>query len=137
MKTKVQYHGQEYTVTEAEAPQIQSWLAARELSSGVYRKMEAGKPLQGNRNDVYPDDAARDGYQLVPAATAVTVGERIRVGTGYLNNGSVGIVTGIGEAYDMAVEHGVTDEDHSYDGFRATGWTKTPVKRVYFRWEGK
>jgi hypothetical protein len=136
---KVTYHEQKYEVTEDEAPKIQSWLAAREIPKGVYRKIENGKPLQGSSNDVYPDAAARDGYQLVPAAAAaaVAIGERIRIGTGYLNNGSVGIVTGIGDPYDLAAEHGVTDEDDSYDGFRATGWTKTSVRRIYFSREGK
>lgn len=134
---KVTYHGQNYEVADAEAPKIQSWLAARELPSGVYRKLADGKPLSGNRNDVYPDAAAMEGYQLVPSATVVGVGERIQAGTGYLNNGSVGIVTSLSDPYDMAVEHGVTDEDHSYDAFRATGWTKIAVRRIYFRWEGK
>jgi hypothetical protein len=127
---KVTYHGQNYTITDEH---VTRWLAARELPTGVYTLLRDGKPLSGTRNEVYPDDTVPDGYQIVPAATEIAASTEIQVGTGYLNNGMVGTVTHVGECYDMAVEHGVTDEDHSYSGFRATGHTIVSVKRVYFR----
>lgn len=129
---KINYHGGTYEIDEQIAPRVQRWLAAQELPVRVWRKIAAGKPLPGNRNLVYPDDTVRDGYCICPADTDIRVGAEIKVGTGYLNNGSIGTVTGIGESYDMAEDSTVTDEDHSYSGQRVVGHTLVSVRRVYF-----
>lgn len=103
---------------------------AKKMATGVFRR----PGTRGREGEVYPDDTVTEGYNIVRADSDLpAIGSLVRYGTGGPLHGHVGRVTKIGQVYEMEVDEGVIDEDHSYSGFRKTGSNTVQVCRVYFR----
>lgn len=129
----------------------------RKLNLTPYRKLQNGKPVPGHEGLIYPDDAAREGYQIAPSAEAESIapGDLINVGTRYefvpesdprpghaVGDGRKSVdhwrkVVSVGRPYEMAIDEGYHDDNFpSMSGFVQTASKKVAVRRVYFEQGG-
>lgn len=112
----------------------------------IWERYDAASTLRGEvflpvgkhktEDEVYPDDTARNGYQIVRADEPLPdVGALVRYGTGGRNHGMVGVVKSFGSEYDMeqpiVVQEGEYKAGSGYYA-RTVGYRTVQVRRVYF-----
>jgi hypothetical protein len=102
------------------------------------RKIEDGKPVQGEQGLIYAQGAWNDGYQILNAKTAATLSPGDRVSVDLCNGrDNVRTVAWVGKPQAMIEDRVADDEDGSMSGEKVVGGVKVAVCKVYLQPEAR